>query len=679
MSKNSKNTRIYTIAPILTIFILGFIAITVFAVFSSISDISIILLTLFVILGFAVSFAATVVIFRIIYSKMQAGAVLDDNVSDLECNLTLNLLTDLYMPVVLVNNLGKIIWYNQSFAVLADGRGMLYGKNFSDYCPIRSEALLNEQSSTETVITAFGSFYNIKAYDMSFENNNMMLTVWNDCTELENTKRRLEEESPVVAFIVIDNLDELIQYAQESYRSASAEVEGILRSWADSINGIFREYERDKFLLVFRKSYLASFVASKFDILDKIRNVRVGDGSLPVTVSMGIADFDGDFSDKEKSSRAALDMALQRGGDQVVLKTSDGIEFYGGKVQTSQKRTKVRARVVAEEIAHLIKKSSNVLVMAHVYPDFDAIGACIGAARLCMFCNTKVNIVTNLDSPEFNKCFDRLKNVSDYSQREVFIDFAQAQELLSSETLLIIVDVNNRNQFESPELADAAHKIVVIDHHRKAPHFSYEPLVTYIEPAASSTCELVGEMLEHMLSPGVILREEADIILAGIMLDTKRFSRNTGSRTFGAALYLRNEGADPSRAEELFKTELSDIISEASFESNVIIYRSSIAISQSSDKNNLYDSGRRIAAAKAADKLLQVEGVSASFVICGSGDIIHISARSNGKMNVQLVLEKLGGGGHYDSAATQLHSLTMTQTLTRLKKAIDEYLEENQN
>ncbi len=672
MGKYNKNPKSY-IAPILAVSLPAVLCMAIFTAMTLLTDIHPAKLGMVTVAVYLIICAVGLSVYFLIGRRVQRFHAVDDSASDLECNLTLNFLSELYMPVVLINAQNKIIWYNQSFADKATARGTLYGKNFDDYCSISKEELLSNESMKGQTVKAFGAYFNVKAYNLPFGGENMVLTTWNDCTELVLANKKIEDEDPLVAFIVIDNLEDLMQYAQESYRSASARVEEILRSWADSINGIFREYERDKFILVFQAQHLAQFVATKFDILDKIRDVRVGASNLPVTLSIGISTVDGDLAEKEKDSRAALDTALQRGGDQVVLKTPDGTEFYGGKVQTANRRSKVRARVVAEELSHQMAQAENVLIMSHVYPDYDAIGASVGIARLAEYCGTPFNIITNFTSGDFKKCFAKL---SGYADSNVFVDVPTAKGLINENTLMVIVDVNNPTQFESPGLADMAKKLCIIDHHRKAAQFKYEPKVTYIEPAASSTSEMVAEMLEHVLAPGLLTKDIADILLAGIMLDTKQFSKNTGARTFGAALYLRNEGANPSTAGELFYTELNSLTSEADYESNVVIYRSSIAIARNSNSNTNEAVGR-VAAAKAADKLLNVVGIDASFVACHTQDAVHISARSNGKINVQLIVEKLGGGGHFDSAATRLTGVSLDEALSRLKKSIDEYMSEN--
>ncbi|MBE6573604.1 MAG: hypothetical protein E7652_04330 [Ruminococcaceae bacterium] len=678
MGKHNRATKAYTSKALLVISITAISVIAIYTLAVGLGEANPWVAGIIAILGFCAVAPCALIIYRKISEMRNGTSAIDDSITNLESNMTLNLLNGIYMPVVLVDENDKIIWFNKRFEDLADTRGSLYGKSFSDFAPIKAEMLYDNKKEKGAVLTAFDRYYNVKPYRLPYEDKTMTLTVWNDCTDLEKASSRIRKENPLVAFIVIDNLEELMQYAQESYRSAAAEVEGLIREWAVSMNAIFREYERDKFLMIFQAKHLEQLIASKFDILDRIRNVRVGESNLPVTVSVGIANMEGSLEEKEKASRSALDTALQRGGDQVALMQDGGMDFYGGKVQVAQKRTKVKARVIAEELTHLISESENVIIMPHRFPDFDAIGSAVGVAKLAEFCGTRANIVTNLTSPEFIKCYDRVKNLPEYSKRKVFVDFAEAQELLRSDTLLIVVDVNNPTQFEAPDLCANAHRIVFIDHHRKAAQFDYETKLTYIEPAASSTSELVAEILEYTLAPGLLSKEEAELMLSGIALDTKQFTKNTGSRTFSAALYLRNEGANPVSVSELFRTDLPDLVSEADFESNVIIYKSRIAITQNSDRVKT-TAQSRISAAKAADKLLSVEGIDASFVICQNDDSIHISARSNGKINVQLILEKLDGGGHFDAAATRMVGVTPIQAMTKLRKAIDSYLEENKN
>lgn len=297
----------------------------------------------------------------------------------------------------------------------------------------------------------------------------------------------------------------------------------------------------------------------------------------------------------------------------------------------------------------------------------------IGIARLASFCGVRFNIICNFKDPNFKKCYNRICGIDEYGSGTVFVSAADAQELIGSDTLTVIVDVNSKMQLEAPAVAEMSGRTVYIDHHRKTAEFDEAPLISYIEPSASSACELVAEILEQSVPSGTLLSEEADIMCAGILLDTKQFTRNSGVKTFSAALYLRGEGANPAEAQTLFKACLDDFISEAKFESNVVIYRKVLAISCSDDENN--GPTDRIAAARRRTSAYRrgSEGLLRPRRI---GDKIHISARSSGEINVQLILEKLEGGGHFDSAATQLES-SMSEALTRLKGAVDEYFREN--
>lgn len=599
----------------------------------------------------------------------------DDEISPLLGGMTLDLMVHMNMPILLCDVDGKIIWHNRVFGARANSRTSLYGKNFSSICPIPLGDIMSPDAAPDGVdAAAFDRFYKITGYSITSHGKKYCVTVWNDQTELSHAYETIRNEEPVLAYIVIDNLDELLQYVQEKYREVSLEISSILNAWADSVGGVIKEYERDKFIFIFRDSDLSKFIAGRFDVIDKIHNVRVGESKLPVTISAGVARIGGSLAEKEKAAQSALDMALQRGGDQVVVKNETDLEFFGGRTKTMQKRTRVRSRVVANELIMLISNSSNVLVMGHRNADFDSFGACIGISRLADFCEVDAKIVVNVKNPNLTKCFEHLAPLENGTYNDRFVGAAEAQDMIGPDTLLVIVDVNNREQYEAPDIADNVSTVAIIDHHRKTEEFAVQPAISYIEPSASSACEIISELLELTLPEGRLVKEEADVMFAGISLDTKQFTRTAGARTFSAALYLRNEGALPGDAHKLFNTNLEDFISEAKFESNVIIYRSCMAISvNDSPTGSAYD---RTAAAKAADRLLTVDGVKASFTLCEIDDVIHISARSNGSINVQLILEKLDGGGHFESAATQVRGSNLTDALTRLKTAIDEYLSE---
>ncbi len=604
----------------------------------------------------------------------------DDKHSPILGNITLDFILRLYLPVVICDEGGKIIWYNNAFAKVANPREVLYTKYIDNLADVTVDEILSDtQSSIDDTeasdgveSVAYDRVFRIKGYRIASQGKDYIITVWNERTEMSQLAKRLADEETVIAYVMIDNLDELMQFDQEKYRSAAAEVEGILKEWADSVGGILKEYERDKFIFLFESRYLDEFIANKFDVLDRIREVRIGEGSMPVTVSIGISRVKGSLADRDRDAHASLDLALQRGGDQVVVKNAHNTEFFGGRTKTVQKRTKVRARVIANQLSLEMAKSSNVLIMGHKNPDYDSIGACVGIARLAMFCGVKANIVVNREHENIKNAISRVAMLPEYT--DIFVDSITGQDMITSSTLLVIVDVNNPAQYESGDIADNVASVAIIDHHRKTAEFKHEPIISYIEPSASSACELVSEMLEQALPIGDLHREEADVLYAGMLLDTKQFSRNTGVRTFSAALYLRSEGANPTEVEKFFKSNLDDFMREAKFSMNVITYRQMFAISMSDSDGNFAD---RVAAAKAADKLLSVSGVMASFALVEVEGSVHISARSAGNINVQLILEKIGGGGYYEAAGALLRDMSMTAALTSLKEAIDDYMTQN--
>lgn len=630
----------------------------------------IILIVIYIFLAAGADFAVRMI-------ELKKAGVQTNEITPILGNITLDLIINIYMPILICDENGRIIWANRAFTAKTDKRSALYGERIDDYTGMPISVITSDEHTDGVELIAFGSFFRVKSYKIESHNKSYILTVWNDKTELSNAYRRLTDENTLIAYIMIDNIEELQRYSRDKTSEGEALVIDQLKKWTVSVGGVLKEYEREKFIMIFDAHHLNDFTENKFEILDKIRDIRVGEGTLPITVSIGISGSDGTLSDKEREAAACLDMALQRGGDQAVVKTGEGLDFYGGRTKTIQKRTKVRARVVANELASRMSVSSNVIIMGHKNTDFDAIGASVGMARLAMFCGVRVNIVVNKKDINYKRCAERIMSVPEYAENEIspiFIEGHDALDLVSTDTLLIIVDVNNRQQYELPELADIASNVVIIDHHRKTAEFEFEPIISYIEASVSSACELVSEILEQSLPERMLQKNEADILYAGILLDTNQFTRNTGVRTFSAALYLRGEGANPGDAQTLFKTEIDDFRREAKFESNVVIYRDVFAVCISdSDDNTSVD---RIAAAKAANKLLGVNGISASFAICRIGDVIHISARSAGTVNVQLILEKLNGGGHFDSAATQLNSITVNSAVDMLKCAIDEYLDE---
>ncbi|MBQ7873423.1 MAG: DHH family phosphoesterase [Clostridia bacterium] len=630
-----------------------------------------------------VLFAADALFIAVVYITHKKKSDLDASFKEstllMEKAMT-GMMKNVEIPCILTLPSGLIAWCSQGAHKMLGTSESLLQKNFNELCSISIDdlvATLPESGAAQTndtsvpVVIGERNYY-AKIYRQMLGKNTYYLVTFTDYTEYEQLRIKSENEAPVVAHIVLDNLNEIAEYVRVNYRSAANEIEEILKKFATDMNGMIREYNRDRYIMVFSRKKYEECANNKFDILETVRSVRLGDSSVPVTISMGISLVGENFEEREKNAASALEFALQRGGDQVAVKTEEDVLFYGGRTKGVQKKLGSQMRVFATQLTSLIAGAGNILIMGHASPDFDAIGSCVGIARLCMFCGQNPKIVMNTQNKNFLACTEKLLMLEDY--KNVFISAEAGLDMVRSDTLLIIVDANNFNILESPDLASNIADFVVIDHHRKVAEFETEPKLNLIDPTASSASEMITAILEQCLPTDTLYKEEANVLLAGIMVDTKNFTRTTGTMTFSAAMYLRGVGANSEIAGAFFREEFADFMSEAKFNSNVTMYMNKIAITQSNGNDPSFD---RVAAAKAADKLLTVRGVEASFALVEIEGVIHISARSNGNVNVQLILEKMGGGGHFDSAAAALKGEDMRSTLYRLKDAIDEYFKEN--
>lgn len=583
------------------------------------------------------------------------------------------------LPAAICNEIGTIVWYNDAFAHALGWDTPMSDVLFDDVCR-SAERVRNERAAggygtrrapevlfvadQQDVYFLGAGIYRMEHFTMpSARGKNILL--FHDITELNEYIRRFSDGQTAVAYITIDNIEDLLQYIQDSFRSAAAEVELTLKNWAKSMNGVIRSYERDKYIMFFDRRHMEECRANAFAILDEVRKTRVGD-SIPVTVSMGMCCARGTLYEREQQAQAALDMALQRGGDQVVCKTDDGNEYYGGKTKALYKRANVRARTVGYELIQLLGRASNVLIMGHSHGDYDSFGASIGIARLAMSYVSDVRIVCNRNDFNLAPCFEKIAECHDFD--ELVVDPSEASALVKPKTLLVIVDVNNIPNSACPRLFDMVQTTVIIDHHTQTAAFSREPEIAYIEPAASSASEMVAEILEQHLAAKQLLPQEAELLYSGILLDTKQFTKNTGTRTFGAAFFLRAEGANPSGANEFFKNDIDDLTKQAQFMTNVQIYKEHLAIAVCEGDT---DTSYRVVAAKAADRLLTARGITASFALVFINGKIHISARSDGTVNVAKILEEIHGGGRYDAAGALLEDTEGQSTVELLKKAID--------
>ncbi len=597
----------------------------------------------------------------------------------------------LKLPYAVVSDQGRIVTVNTAFTN-ATGVDSLFNLDINSVCNINVAELIDiyvkklnlaDDADTDNYadiplknvrkseIAQFnGHKFRMECCPLSSKGKTYYMIIFHDITELDAIATEHRNQHAVIGYIVIDNLEEIAQYVKVSYADETRKVGKILGEWAAQMGGVLCEYENNKFLIIFTQEMLAECMRNKFAILSDIHRIEIGDAHIPLTVSMGIATTGETLEERKHDAMVSLDMALQRGGDQVVLKGTTGTFYFGAKTKTLQKRTRGHGKIIYAKLAALIENSSNILIMGHKNPDFDSIGACIGMSTLIknMFKDAKVKIVIDTECDNFIACTGRLSAISEY--KDIFIDGASALEYNSAETLLIIVDANNLAILEAPELARNSFKMVIIDHHIKKEEFEYEPELAYIDPSASSTCELISEMLEETLPADISFKEEANIMLSGIMLDTKNFTRTVGMRTFAAALYLKNAGADPEYARTFFEEAFEDYLSEAHFGSKAKIYRNYIAVACDVNPPNI---NGRILAAKASDKLLAIRNMRAAFALILVGNDVNISARSDGSINVQLIAEKLGGGGHFDMAGAAIKDSGLEEAEKLLYAAIDDY------
>ena len=623
----------------------------------------------------SVVYVCIIVVVRVLYVRKRHRKAGNETLAPVMGRIMFDAVVKMKTPVFICDSEERIIWYNTATESLfvSEGRfsveNKLYGRTVSDLFGVNLAQIRDDKTEDGVSLTCEGRSFTAKYNHIKTDDNDFALVVTTETTQAGQLRRKLDDSELVVMYIYIDNLTEMMQYDSENYRSAASRTDQVLRDWAEECGGILKEYERDKYLFVTEHRVLEACVSRKFDLLDRIRAIRVGDGNLPMTISMGVSGVHGSFADKERTAHTALDMALQRGGDQAVIKNDDSIDFYGGITKTVQKRTNVRARMVSGELTAAMKKASNVLIMGHKYADYDSFGACVGLARMAMYCGARVNVIVNPADRGILGCREMLDGEEDFLG--VFVDGAMGLDLLETGTLVLVADVNNVRQMESTDIFTRAETVAIIDHHRKTAEFERSLLIEYIEPSASSASELVSEMLEQVLPKDELTSHEASLLLTGIILDTLQFTRSTGTRTFSAAMFLRDCDASPDTMQHLNKTSLDDYMREGRFRQNVMIYRGRTAIACPQIDSAEAGPADQIIAAKAANNLLTVAGVEASFALIRIGEKIHISARSNGKVNVQVILEELHGGGHYDAAGAQLEGCTMKDAVEQLKAAID--------
>ena len=568
---------------------------------------------------------------------------------------------------------GEVIWSNENFLQLAGVREHLFEMKVEDAVPDFPVQWLLEgkQECPQRVIMnsrrfrVYGSL--VRAKSRTGEQNLVATTYWVDTTDADELRENYVASRPVVAILMIDNYEDLMKACADTQRSAVlAQIDEKLSAWAASCGPLLKT-ERDRYLFIFEARHYDHFVESRFSVLDAIRDIKVGEGVHP-TLSIGIGKDADTMADLYKSATLSLEMALSRGGDQAVVRNRRDFEFYGGRAKTTEKRTKVKSRVMANALSGLIADATEIYVMGHSYADMDAVGAAAGLCCIARKRGKKAQIVIDMEKNAAGPVLARLQPLPEYAG--VFVPGGEAFLKMRPGALLIVVDTNRPDMVENPQLLESCNRVAVIDHHRRAASYIENAAFSFHEPYASSASELVTELLQYLVDPADLLHEEAEALLAGIVLDTKHFTLRTGGRTFEAAAFLRRAGADTADVQRLFQNDLDDMVARYDIIRRAELYRNDIAISVVPK-----DGVDRVTAAQAADELLTLKGVKASFVLFRNGENVQMSARSLGDVNVQVILEALGGGGNSTTAGGRVENSDVLAVKDRLTEAIDKYFE----
>lgn len=615
------------------------------------------------------------------YSKKTIGRYVNDNEIEFS-RVQRQLMENLSVPYVLLDFNGSIRWYNKQFQDLFPDL-KLNSKNINtiikdmnrDQFPKDSNVLQKDISIDDKYYLVNVNLLEVNVPSSNEEDQEAISTLthmysisFSDITQLVELQQENIDQQTIVSLMFIDNYEEVMQSVDEVRRPLlEAMIYKKLNDLAVRLEGVVRRLEKDKYIFLFPNKNLLILQNEKFEILDDIRKINIGN-DLPVTLSIGIGIHAENLAQSMEFARAAIDLALGRGGDQAVIKNKDRYSFYGGKTKGVEKSTRVKARIKAYAFRELIEESDRVLIMGHKNPDLDCLGAALGVYRGATQLDRPAHIVINSNYSSVKKLYDRVVEDKDYEE-DMFIDNIEAIGYSGDKTLLVIVDVNRPSIVECPELLELSKNIVVFDHHRTSVENIKNTVISYVEPYASSASEMITEILQYMIDKIKLKPVEADGLFAGIALDTKNFSVKTGVRTFEAAALLRRHGADSVRVRELFKNDMDAYKAKTTVVRDAEIYNDNIAISVC--PRNV-DNGTVITA-QAADELLSIHGISASFVLTEVEGKIVISARSLGELNVQLIMEKLGGGGHLTVAGAQLEDDTIDSAIEKLKLAIDEY------
>lgn len=597
------------------------------------------------------------------------------------------LLRELDLPYVLLDETGAVFWTNRAFEdVVHKSKG--YRKNISTLIEeLTRDKLPGETETTEVDVQYEGCEYVAKCRKVYLRemtaNSDMINTesydgyliavYFYDVTALKIALRENDDQSLAVGLLYLDNYDEALESVEEVRRSLlTALIERKINKYVASFDGISRKMEKDKYILIMRKSALMQMQENKFDLLEEVKTVNIGN-EMAVTLSIGVG-LDGlSYLQNYEYARTAIDLALGRGGDQAVVKTKEQIVYYGGKSQQVEKNTRVKARVKAHALREIITSKERVIIMGHRMPDVDSFGAAVGIYRIAKELDRKAHIVINEVSTSVQPLKEMFMN-ENYDE-DMLISSERALSLANGNTTLVVVDVNKPSITECPELLKVCKSIVVLDHHRQGTETIENATLSYVEAYASSACEMVTEILQYISDRIKVKSHEADCLYSGIVIDTNNFTTKTGVRTFEAAAYLRRAGADVIRVRKIFRDNVLEYKAKADAVSQAEIYRNSYAISVCTSEEI---QSPTVVGAQAANELLDIKGIKASFICTEYQGLVYVSARSIDEVNVQVIMERLGGGGHMNVAGCQMEDVTVIEAIRAIKSTIDEMIEEGE-
>ena len=636
--------------------------------------------TIYAIIGYLLLLAYTY------YTNQKRKSELSETLQDLTLTVDTAAKTSLInspFSLIIMENDGNVIWKSSKFTtefanidintyiddISLDIKDAIKKDNEKDSKKeITKQVRIGEKDYK--VIAKYVKYNKNRNKEKKSKKEYMIILYFIDDSENIKLQKEYKDSKSCIAIIMIDNYEETMQRLEsEEKPQATAEIDKCIYEWTNETNGVLLKIEKDRYVYFFEQRYLEKVKEDKFSILDKIKEININD-KTQFTLSIAVSNEGSTDKEKYKSAQTAMDIVLGRGGDQAVIRENEIYKFFGGRAQEVEKRTKVKARVVAHALENLIQNSQKVMIMGHTNPDMDAIGSCMGIYRLAKSLGKDAYIIYDENVTQIESFLKSIEKDSEYE--DIMINKEVAIENINEETLLVIVDTNKINYVEAPELLDKTEKIVVIDHHRRSTDYIEKATLIFQEVYASSTAELVTELLQYV-DVKVDLRErEAESLYAGIMMDTKNFTFKTGVRTFEAAAYLRRCGVDIIRVKKWFQSDLKSFNKIADVVKKAEIVNDTIAIS-------IYDKKAKdvsLICAKAADELLTISDITASFVIGNLGDKVCISGRSIGDINVQIILEKLGGGGHITLAGAQVEGMTIEETKQELINRINEYFSE---